>query len=157
MKSRWVISLIVLGAFILLPQVALADDLADLKATHMSYIRTFNAGDAETFMEFWLEGGVVFFGSRAFPIIVNIARAKKTWSRIFQTHGFMVREYKPDFRVIGNTGLVWGHFTEVLMNKEKGIGKRRFRKFSFTYVKSEGKWKIALFHATPIPGDQEIF
>ena len=66
-------------------------------------------------------------------------------------------EYKPDYRVIGNTGLVWGHFEEIVMNKETGIGKRRPRKFSYTYVKSEGQWKIAVFHASPIPEVEEIF
>jgi ketosteroid isomerase-like protein len=147
----------VVAAFMFMSQPAIADDLADLKATHMSYLKAINAGDVETFMGFWVEGGVVFFGSRAFPIVVNIARDKQTWSRILQTHRLIIREYKPDYRVIGNTGLVWGHFAEVMMNKQKGIGKRRFRKFSYTYVKSEGKWKIALFHATPIPGDQDIF
>jgi ketosteroid isomerase-like protein len=147
----------VLAALMLVSQPAIADDLADLKATHMSYLKAINAGDVETFMGLWVEGGVAFFGSRAFPIVVNIARDKQIWSRILQTHRLIIREYKPDYRVIGNTGLVWGHFAEVMMNKEKGIGKRRFRKFSYTYVKSEGKWKIALFHATPIPGDQEIF
>ena len=157
MKTRWVILLIVLGAFILPPQAALADDLADLKATHMSYMKALNAGDVETFMDFWVEGGIVFFGSRAFPVQINIARDKKLWSRILQTHRLILIPYKPDYRVIGNTGLVWGHFTSDTINKEKGVGKRRFLKFSFTYVKSEGKWKIALYHGTPMPGEQEIF
>ena len=157
MKTRCVVSFMVLAAFMLISQPAIADDLADLKATHMTYMKALNTGDVETFMGFWIDGGVVFFGSRAFPVQINIARDKKLWSRILQTHRLTLIPYKPDYRVIGNTGLVWGHFTEVLMNKEKGVGKRRFRKFSYTYAKSEGKWKIALFHASPIPGDQEIF
>jgi len=67
MRTRLVISLIVLGAFILLPQAVLADDLADLKATHMSYMEAFHAGDAETFMGFWVEGGVFFLVAGPFP------------------------------------------------------------------------------------------
>jgi ketosteroid isomerase-like protein len=157
MKTRWVISLIALGAFILLPQVALADDLADLKSTHMNYMGALNTGNVEAIMGFWVEGGVSFMGGRAFPIVVNITRAKKFWSRILQTHRLILIPYKPDFRVIGNTGLVWGHFTQVVINKEKGVGKRRFQKFSYTYIKSEGKWKIALAHSTQIKGEQEIF
>jgi ketosteroid isomerase-like protein len=160
MKTRWVISLIVLGAFILLPQAALAgevEDLEELKVTHMNYMGAVNTGNVEAIMGFWVEGGVSFMGGRAFPIVVNITRAKKFWSRILQTHRLILIPYKPDFRVIGNTGLVWGHFTQVVINKEKGVGKRRFQKFSYTYIKSEGKWKIALAHSTQITGEQEIF
>ena len=157
MKTRCVISLMVLGAFMLISQPVLADDLADLKATHMSYIKAIRSGDVETFMGLWLQGGVCFFGSRAFPVIVNVEQSKKMWSQFFQKHILIMTEYKPDYRVIGNTGLVWGHFEELLMNKETGIGKRRPRKFSYTYVKSEEQWKIALFHASVILEVEEIF
>ena len=76
MKTRWVISLIVLGAFILLPQVALADDLADLKATHMGWVKAVNTGDVETMVNFWQEGGVFMPASRPFPIVINKERFK---------------------------------------------------------------------------------
>lgn len=160
MKPRWVVVLMVLAAFMLLPQAALAgevEDLEELKGTHMNYMGAVNTGNVELIMGFWVEGGVSFMSDRAFPIVVNITQAKKYLSRILQTHRLILIPYKPDYRVIGNTGLVWGHFTQLVINKEKGVGKRRFLKFSFTYVKSEGKWKIALFHATPMPGEQEIF
>ncbi len=157
MKTRWVISLIVLGAFILLPQASLADDLAELKATHQKLFAAFNAGDVETSMDLWLEGGIFLPASRAFPAEVNIVRGKKIWSRFFQTHMIIMRFYKPEYRVIGNTGLVWGHLDELIMNKEKGIGKRRFLKFSMTYVKIEEKWKVAFYHSTPIPSEDKIF
>ena len=51
MKTRWVISLMVLGAFVLISQPAIADDLADLKAAHMSWVKALNTGDVETFMD----------------------------------------------------------------------------------------------------------
>ena len=134
-----------------------ADDLADLKAAHQNYITAINTGNAESSMDLWLEGGVFLQASRAFPTVVNIARGKKMWSRFFQTHILILTFYKPEYRVIGNTGLVWGHFEELIMNKEKGVGKRRSRKVSLTYVKIEGNWKIAIFHASPIPPDDEVF
>jgi ketosteroid isomerase-like protein len=157
MKTRWVISLIVLVAFILLPQVSLADDLADLKATHQKLFAAFNSGDVETSMDLWLEGGIFLPASRAFPVVVNIVRGKKMWSRFFQTHMIIMTFYKPEFRVIGNTGLVWGHVDELMMNKEKGVGQRSFLKFSMTYVKTEGKWKVASYHSSPIPSKDKIF
>jgi len=158
MKPRSVISLMVLAAFILLPQAALADDLADLKAAQQSYIQAWNTGDVETFMDLWLEGGLWLRAGSAFPTVVaNIAGGKMRWSRWFETYTSRLRFYKPDYRVIGNTGLVWGHLQNLIRNKKTGVGTNNFRQFSFTWVKSEGKWKIAVFHITKMPQEIEIF
>ena len=157
MKTRCVVSLMVLAAFMLISQPALADDLADLKATHMGWLKAVNTGDVETMVNFWQEGGVFMPASRPFPIVVNKERAKKIWTRVFQTHMLILTMYKLDYRVIGNTGLVWGHFEELMMNKEKRKGIRRPRKFLMTYLKSEGKWQIVGFAACPILGEQKVF
>ena len=157
MKIRWVISLIVLGAFILISQPAIADDLADLKATHKSYMKAVNNGEVDTFMDIWLEGGLFLVPSSVFPIVVNIASVKKIYYKWYETHTRRSRPYKPDYRVIGNTGLVWGHVQAVVMNKEKGIGERRFNKFLMTWVKIQGKWKLAAHHVTRIAKEVELF
>ena len=59
MKTRWMISLIALGAFIFLPQPALADDLADLKATNMRLDKAWNTGDMKTAFVFPGQGAQV--------------------------------------------------------------------------------------------------
>jgi uncharacterized protein (TIGR02246 family) len=148
MKTRWVISLIVLGAFILLPQVALADDLADLKATHQRYWKAWNTGDLKTVFEIWQDGGIWLQTNRAFPTVTNNAIGMKIFTRFLETHTYRSDWYKPDFRVIGNTGLVWGLRTNRIVSKAKGIGKRSSFKSTMVYVKSEGKWVAVMFHET---------
>ena len=144
MKTRCVISLMILGAFMLLCQPAIADDLADLKATHMRYWKAVNTGDPETFMGIWQDGGVWLSPTRSFPRVVNVARGLKMWPKIFETHAVRIRWHQTEYRVIGNTGLVWGLMEHVVRNKGTGIGVADYRQASLTFVKSEGKWKLVI-------------
>jgi ketosteroid isomerase-like protein len=156
MKIRLLSSLVVIGAFMLMPQPSMADDLDDLKAAYMSYTKAENNGDVETFMDFWIDGGIFLYPGSVFPVVVNIARGKRTWSKYYETHTARKITYKPDYRVIGNTGLVWGHFQRVVRNKKNGKGERRFSQFSMTWVKSEGKWKVAAFNIRSIAQTIEL-
>ena len=58
--------------------------------------------------------------------------------------------YKTDYRVIGNTGLVWGLRSEMLISKTTGTGRNRFFKTSVVYTKSESKWPAVMMHSTLI-------
>ena len=156
MKTRCIIALIVVAAFMLLSQPAIADDLADLKATHQRYWKAWNTGDMITVFEIWQDGAIWLPCSQAFPIVTNSALGLKMFTKWLETHTSRVRWYKADYRVIGNTGLVWGVATTTEMSKTKGTGKRRLRKVSLVFVKSEGKWEIVMAHSTPIPSDVEI-
>jgi len=157
MKTRCLIPFMVVGALMLLCQPAIADDRTDLMAAFESYMKAFNTGDVETFMDFWVEGGIFLHPGSAFPHVIKIAGAKRYWIRWFETHTARMSLYKPDFLVIGNTGLLWGHSSMVTMNKEKGIGKNNFNQLSITWVKSEGKWKVAVWHVSRMPQETELF
>jgi hypothetical protein len=84
-------------------------------------------------------------------MVLNLARIKPLWIKHWETHIWMARVYKVEFRVIGNTGLVWGVREVTTINKKSGSGKRRFQKFCGTWVKSDGKWKIVMGHSSDIP------
>ena len=75
----------------------------------------------------------------------------------FETHIGQYMWYKPDFRVIGNTGLVWGLAEFTTVNKKSGIARRSHLKSSFTYVKSDGNWILVLIHDTPVPQTQTLY
>jgi hypothetical protein len=139
MKTRLVISLIILGAFILLPQAVLADDLADLKATHKMEQKAFTTGDLETGFGYFHEGMVYISPNRGFPIVMNLARAKPHWIKWWETHAWRNRWYKVEYRVIGNTGLVWGVREVTVINKKSGSGSRRQSHFQLKIV----EWHIS--------------
>jgi len=158
MKNRCAISVMVLALLVIISQPAKADDLADLKAANEKYFNAWNTADVETFSNFWIDGGVWFSDSRAFPLTVTKSQARKAyWVKWFETHSIRFTWYNPQFLVAGTTGLVWGHMTQTVINKEKGMGKETYLKISLTYVKSADGWKVALFHSSPIPSHMDIF
>ena len=157
MKTRCVISLMVLAAFMLFSQPAIADDLADLKATHMRLIKAVNAGDFETMIGTMHDGRIIFAPWYAFPkVMTDKERAKKIYAKFFETHSLRVTWFKPDYRVVGNTGLIWA-IVEMNVMSKNGPTKRYFLKTSMVFVKSEGTWKLILNHYTPIPQTQTLY
>ncbi|UCB48117.1 MAG: nuclear transport factor 2 family protein [Deltaproteobacteria bacterium] len=157
MKTRCVILVMVLGAFILLPQAALADDLADLKATNQRYWKAWNTGDLKTVFEIWQDGGIWLPTNHAVPMVTSSARGLAVFTKWLETHIYLSTWYKEDYRVIGNTGLVWGLRTTTVMSKTKGMGKRHFYKSTMVYVKTDGKWQGVMFHDTPLPSEADLF
>jgi hypothetical protein len=71
MKTRLIIALMVLAAFILLPQAVLADDLADLKAAHQKILKAVNTGDIPGIFEVWQEGAIWIPDTLGFPVVTN--------------------------------------------------------------------------------------
>ena len=121
MKTLSLISFIVVGALMLLCQPAIADDLDDLKATHQKFTMAVNTGDVET-MFAMMDDNVVKLGPEdgiphAIPNKEIKERVKQIFMKMFETHSMQYMWYKPDFRVIGNTGLVWGLVEQTVVNK----------------------------------------
>ena len=160
MKTRCLISFMVVGALLLLCQPAIADDLDDLKAMHQKHIMATNAGDAETLFAIYHDQLVLFRPEDGVPkAIPNKGfkeRAKQGYSKWLETHSVRTIYHKPDFKVIGNTGLVWGLVERTVVNKKSGITKKQYNKNSSVYVKSDGKWTLLHIHASSIPQAQTV-
>ena len=157
MKSRFVIAIMVIAVLIFFSQAAIADDLADLKATHQRFNKAWNTGDLDTFFEIWQDGGIWLPASQAFPMVTNSAMGKQFFGKWLETHFSRSQWYKVDYRVIGDTGLVWGVTINDTIVKATGLGKRVFVKETIVFVKSDGKWKAVMSHETPIPSEVEIY
>ena len=157
MKSRYVTALMIIVALVFLSQPVIADDLADLKATHDRFVKAWNTGDLDTFFEIWQDGGIWLPVSEAFPVVTDSAIGKQMFSKWLETHFSRETWYKKDFRVIGDVGLVWSVRTSISIVKATGMGKRTFAKESVVFVKSEGKWKAVMSHSTPIPSEVDIY
>jgi len=147
----------VIAALVFLSQPAIADDLADLKAAHQMYDKAWNTGNVAGVFEVWQDGGIWIPYSYAFPIVTNSAVGMQMFTKWLETHIFRYSWYKVDYRVIGDTGLVWGIMTTTEIVKATGIGKRRFLKASMVFMKSEGKWKVVMLHSAQIPSEVDIF
>ena len=161
MKTRCLISFMVVGALMLLCQSAIADDLDDLKATFNKFQIASNTGDVETMFPI-LDDKVVRLGPddgfpRAIPNKEIKERAKQAHIKWYETHIDRHVQHKPDFRVIGNTGLVWGLVERTVVNKKSGIAQIFSSRSSCVYVKSDGKWTLVLIHASSNPQTQTLY
>jgi len=56
----------------------------------------------------------------------------------------------PQYRVIDSTGLVWGH-TALSLKPKDGPSTTIFIRFTFVFVKTEGKWLEACVHFSQLP------
>ena len=157
MRTRIIISLITVAVFMLLTQPAIADDLADLKATHQRYMKAWNTGDIDTVFEIWQDGGIWLPTNQGFPVVTNSAIGIPMFKKWLESHIYRRNWYKVDYQVIGDTGLVWGVCSTMAIIKATGTGKRNFYKTSYVFVKSEGKWGAVMHHDTPIPSETDIY
>ena len=157
MGTRFVIVTMVIAALFFISQPAIADDLADLKAAHQMYMKTWNSGDVTGMFEYWQDGGIWVPDSLAFPVVTDSALGIKMFTRYLETHISRYNWNKVDYRVTGDTGFVWGVRTRDVIVKATGTGKRSFLKTTMVFMKIEGKWKAVMLHDTPIPSEVDIF
>jgi ketosteroid isomerase-like protein len=57
-------------------------------------------------------------------------------------------DYK--YRVIGNTGIMWGYFMEEVKPKD-GPVSTVYSRVTNTWIKSDGRWRVILAHDSAIP------
>lgn len=72
----------------------------------------------------------------------------------FHQGSVTVTPKNPQFRVIDNTGLVWGEYTITTTPKDKPPTTVAVR-FTRTYVKSGGQWLLVLYHVAPLPAQAQ--
>jgi hypothetical protein len=146
-KRVFVGCLVVLGLLVSGP--ALAGDVDDLKATYEKAVTMYNNKDEAWFAVFH-DNSVSFHPTAPFALDGNAQnkQAVKTfWGSIDST---TFQPVNPQYRVIGNIGLVWGHYA--FANKPKDGGMRTtYGRFTTVCVKSDGKWIIVSTHYSAVP------
>jgi ketosteroid isomerase-like protein len=146
-KRAFLGCLVVLGLLVSTP--ALAGDVDDLKATYEKAVKAYNAQDDAWFAMF--DNKAVSFHPTAPFAIDGDAHNKQTiksfWSTVDST---VFSPVNTEFRVIGSTGLVWGHYA--FANKPKDGGMRTtYGRFTTVCTKSDGKWIIVSSHYSALP------
>ena len=141
-------------AVLMLPPSAFSADVDDLQAAHEQYIQIINARDnPQAMMDTQLADFQVI--TTAFNPFFNVRSRKLTadnqqraWSN-YET--FNARSYNAEYKVIGDTGLVWGHRrTRVKMRPwEKTVTV--FQKVFMVFTKENGKWQKVAHNYMALP------
>ncbi len=143
-------------SLLIFSQFALAGDVEDLKAAHGQLLKAFMSRDAAAIASMICPGAVNF--ESAFPMLApeqdTVAQLTNhyTTSLGFVEYLYIV-PYNTQYKVVGNTGISWGHAT--VYEKVKGEkAQARYERLTLTWVKSGGKWLVLMAHTSPLPSAQ---
>ena len=151
---RILISLTVI-ALLFMPQFAAGDDVTDLKATYERLVQALNSLNAEAIASTVYPGRIIFGYNEAFPIIAPMENTKENalqdLKASFSTLEYLqLVPYNMQYRVIGNTGIAWGHSTEYMKTKGE-VSRIQHARFTSTWIKEDGKWYNVMYHTSAIP------
>ena len=127
----------------------LGADIDDFKAAFDKAVNDYNNRD-DAFFAAMHEQPAVFNPGMPFAIDGKAAYEKamrRSWAT-YETSVFT--PVNPQFRVIGNTGVAWGHYALAMKPKDGGM-ETLFGRYTVVSVKSDGKWLVVASHYSPIP------
>ena len=156
MKMRRLIIVMTFIAFMIVPQFALGGDVDDLKAAQEKIIEAWNKLDALTLTSAVYLGAVFFEHDAAFPSISYLAnlteeqRSEMAKTAFNDMEYITLTPYNLQYKVVGNTGIVWGHSSMSTKPKGEPVSTQVSR-YTSTWIKSDGKWYILCTHISAIP------
>ncbi len=134
-----------------------AGEVEDLKAAFDQAIEYLSQKDLDAFLSIWHPEAVLFSRNRIHPI----DRAKledRVWADLFED--FFARiisvgytQQAVEWRVIGDTGLVWG-LTRFAVDPRYQAGFEQDTRLTAVFTKVAGKWLIMHWNDSPLPEGQ---
>ncbi len=125
-------------------------DIDDLQATFEQIVGAINHRDANAYSSHWHEQIVAFPPFSPFPIDGKAALRQLAEANFANAESVSFVPINPQCRVIGSTGIVWGH-TALSIKPKDGPLTTTFARFTFVFVKAEGKWLEAAVHVSQLP------
>ena len=125
-------------------------DVDDLKATFEQIVGAISRRDAATYSSHWHEQMVAFPPFSPFPIDGKATLRQLAEANFANSESVTFTPIHPQCRVIGTTGIVWGH-TALAVKPKDGPLATTFARFTFVFVKEGGKWLEAAVHVSQLP------
>ena len=154
-RERRVNRLIAFGVILLLSLCTLqADDVDDLKQSFENAIRYLENKDLDRFVNSFHPEAVLFARNHIHPVD-RAELGDRGWREMFQgvfsqimSAGYTQKAIQ--FRVIGDTGIVWG-LTRLAVDQKYTGGWDQATRLTAVFVKVNGEWKIAHWNDAPRP------
>jgi ketosteroid isomerase-like protein len=127
----------------------LGADIDDFKAAFNKAVEAYNTRD-EAFFGVSHEQVAVFSPGVPFPVEGSAAYQQSIKAFWATRESSTFTPVNPNFRVIGTTGVAWGHFTFANKPKDGGI-ETSYGRYTIVFAKSGGKWLAVASHYSPIP------
>lgn len=150
-KQRGIMFIIMMGwVFCTGGSSAYGDDVDTLRTSFEREIGAFNAHDLDTLMSNQHEQVIAVNPASPTASDGKAVRRQGYQTRFAAPEQVTVTPKNPQFRVIENTGIVWGEYSITTTPKDKSPTTVAVR-FTRTYVKSSGHWFLVLYHVAPLP------
>ncbi len=141
--------------FFLAPSAARGDDVDDLKALFEQEVKALNSRDFNAYVANVHEQVVVFGIFPPFEL-EGIESYRKRYHTLFETHQSVTfTPFNPQFRVIGCIGVAWGH-DKFELKPKNGPMQVYGGRYTFIYMKADGKWVRVVTHASPPPSTESL-
>jgi len=155
MRQRGVSVLVVALLAGLSKSTVVGDDLADLKAAHAQALKAIATSDANLWLAMFHEEQVRFDrGTQMFTDFKGMDREalrKGIADGAGGTESYAIKPVDVHYRVIGDTGIVWGHNVD-LYKARNAPGTVQLSRFTAVYSRSGGKWRRVCTHVSAVPG-----
>lgn len=134
------------------PRIVRGAEINDLKATAEQLIAALNKGDLDTWATFVHEQAVGFYAFSPFPVEGKTALRQNFQGLLSTTENLAITSLNFQYRVVGDTGYVWGHVMIAFKPKD-GPMRVSWARELMTYTKSGGKWRMVTVHVSAIPAN----
>ena len=139
---------------VLIVPAARAGDVDDLKAAQEALIEADNKRDISAILASGHDEFVVYGPNAVFPDDSkgrSKADRQQSLGNFFaDRERFSLTLINPQYRVVGTTGIVWGH-AGIVEKLKDGPPETRTLRFLITWVKSGDKWLQLARHASAVP------
>lgn len=138
-------------AILSIPTIVRASDLEDLKATFEKAVEALNSRNLDGFIATIHPQALSFYSCGPTSGKEGRDVCEQDWQKFFSYSG--PAAFKSDtfeYRVIGNTGIVWGKYGLSVKGKD-GKEKSYSGRFSLIYAKTDGKWMVVWQENSPTP------
>lgn len=121
-----------------------------LRATFEQLREAYNAHDLERLLALLHEEVVIFSTSSPFPIAGKAAAHQAYQTGFAHYEQTTFTPINPHFRVLGDTGIVWGHAAITLKPKDGPVSTVYTRQ-TWTFIKVGERWMGACAHVSRLP------
>ena len=125
-------------------------DIDELVATFEQVVAAINRRDANAYSAFWHDQIVAFPPFSPFAVEGKETLRQLAAANFANAESLTFTPINPQCRVIGSTGIVWGHMSLALKPKD-GPMRAAFNRFTFIFSKVDEQWREVAVHASQLP------
>jgi len=125
-------------------------DVGELKATFEQMVAAINRRDANAYSAFWHDQIVAFPPFSPFPVDGKATLWQVAEANFANSESVTATPINPQCRVVGSTGIVWGHISLAIKPKD-GPLRAVFGRFTFIFTKADGQWRGVAVHVSRLP------